>query len=278
MGAIGYILLILVLVLFVGYVLWSLFGIFQGIVFWLRFLFKHPINRHFIIRNIDPVYKKILEDCFIYYHQLDVKDKRLFEKRVQKFIDKKEFIPGQGLDDVTPEMKTLIAASAIQITFGLPGIYFQHFREIHVHPDTYFSHGMQQWNAGEVHKTGLIMLSWTDFLEGYLNPTNSRNTGLHEMAHALRLENMIKNVEYGYFDWDDIQEFNHYTVEESNKIHAGEETIFRPYAAVHYQEFFAVLIEIFFEEPQKLHDYHPQLFMVTTRLLNQNPLTLAKIL
>ena len=75
---------------------------------------------------------------------LNFTNKRLFEKRVQKFIDKKEFKSGNGLDHVTPEMKTLIAASAIQITFGLPGVFFEHFEVIHVHRETYFSEGIQQ--------------------------------------------------------------------------------------------------------------------------------------
>jgi Mlc titration factor MtfA (ptsG expression regulator) len=235
-------------------------------------LFRHQINRHFILRQIHPLHKKILNECFPYYHQLNFENKRLFEKRVQKFIDKKAFMPEDELSMVTSEMKVLIAACAVQLTFGLPGVYFEHFETIHVYPDTYFSEDMYQWNAGEVHKTGLIKLSWKDFLEGYLDPDNGRNTGLHEMAHALRLENMIQNEEYGYFDWDHIQLFNHYTVEESYKIHQGIETIFRPYAAVHYQEFFAVLIEVFFEQPKLLMAYHPQLFQVTTKLLRQNPM------
>lgn len=251
-----------------------LYGLAKGVHLGLRYVFKHPINRYFIIRNLHPSYLRILEDCFLYYQRLDPKNQRLFAKRVQKFIDKKEFVAGQDLDDVMPEMKVLIAASAIQITFGLPGIYFENFKEIHVHRETYFSEGMQQWNAGEVHKVGLIMLSWKDFLEGYLDPFNSRNVGLHEMAHAIRLENMIKNAEYGYFAWSDIELFNEYTVIESNKINAGEETIFRPYAAVYYQEFFAVLIEVFFEEPMKLKRYDAGLFEVTCRLLRQNPLDL----
>jgi hypothetical protein len=256
----------------VAYAIYNLWGIFKAFHLLGNKLFRQPINRYFIIRDIHPLNKHVLRDCFQYYHRLSPTNQRLFEKRVQKFIDKKEFVPHGGLSAVTTEMKVLIAASAIQLTFGLPGVYFEHFKVIHVYPDTYFSEDMYQWNAGEVHKTGLIKLSWMDFLEGYLNPDNARNTGLHEMAHALRLENMIKNVEYGYFDWDDIQLFNEYTVEETNKIIQGQETIFRPYAAVHYQEFFAVLIEVFFEQPKQLMEYHAGLFHVTTRLLKQNPL------
>ncbi|MCV9387054.1 zinc-dependent peptidase [Reichenbachiella ulvae] len=247
-------------------------GAVRGTRYVLNYLFRQPINRYLIIRNLNPEYKKILEGAFLYYHTLNVKNKRLFEKRVQKFIDSKNFYPAGELLQVEPEMKVLIAASAIQLTFGLPGVYFAHFKDIYVYPDFYFSEGMQQFNAGEVHKAGRILLSWKDFVEGYVHHDNGRNLGLHEMAHALRLENMIKNEEYSYFDWEDIQIFNHYTVEESNKINQGLESIFRPYAAVHYQEFFAVLIEVFFEQPKKLKEYHPNLYLVTSRLLRQDPM------
>lgn len=237
----------------------------------LYYHFGYLINRNFIIRKIEEQYKTILEGAFHYYHQLSTNNKVLFEKRVQKFIDKKLFIPAGEHKEVTAEMKTLIAASAVQLTFGLPHVYFDNFKSIYVYPDFYFSEGMQQYNAGEVHKDGKIFLSWIDFLEGYLDPTNARNLGLHEMAHALRLENMIKNREYQYFKWSDIQEFNDYTVWESNKIKAGKDSIFRPYAATYYHEFFAVVIEVFFEQPNEFFAYHPALYKVTTRLLRQDP-------
>jgi len=234
------------------------------------YLFKHSINRYLIFKNLSEEYKSILQDCFIFYQQLSSKDKLHFERRLQRFIDRKHFIPEGDLKEVTPEMKTLIGASAIQLTFGLPGVYFKNFKFIHVYPDFYFSEDMLQFNAGEVHKSGHIFLSWKDFLEGYMDPSNGRNIGLHEMAHALRLENMIKNEEYQYLKWSDIELINQLTVEETEKIQSGITTIFREYAATNYHEFFAVLIEVFFEQPRLLYNYHPELYIVTTRLLRQD--------
>jgi MtfA peptidase len=233
--------------------------------------FRHVINRHFIIRELRPIYRIVIEKHFLFYHRLTDKNKKLFEKRVQKFIDKKKFIPQGGLEKITPEMEALVASCAVQITWGLPGVYFEHFDEIHLYPDFYFSEGMMQFNAGEVHKSGLIKFSWHDFVSGYVNHQDARNTGLHEMAHALRLENVIKNREYNYFHWDYIHKLNHYTVMETTKIQQGHPTIFREYAATNYHEFFAVLIEVFFEQPDQLKEYHPELFRVTTKLLRQDP-------
>ncbi|MGL1885107.1 MAG: zinc-dependent peptidase [Reichenbachiella sp.] len=272
MNIVTWLLLLIIIAISIYVIGDALFGIFKGIRLLLNHLFRDIINRHLIIKKIEPHYKNTLIDTFYYYHKLNYKNKRLFEKRVQKFIDNKKFIPAGGLLHVDHQMKALIAASAIQITFGHPGVYFKNFKDIYVYPDAYFSEGMQQFNAGEVHKAGLIMLSWKDFISGYASSDDGRNLALHEMAHAVRLENMIKNEEYFYFNWDDIKELNTYTVEETNKIKAGQESIFRPYAAIHYQEFFAVMIEVFFEQPQLLKEYHLNLFLVTTRLLKQNPL------
>ncbi|MEO1255276.1 MAG: hypothetical protein AAFY41_10380, partial [Bacteroidota bacterium] len=57
----------------------------------LYYHFGYTINRRFIIRNIKAEYKDVLEGAFYYYNHLNQGNKTLFEKRVQKFIDKKEF-------------------------------------------------------------------------------------------------------------------------------------------------------------------------------------------
>lgn len=265
------------LILVCGVILFTigkiLYEVFDVVRITLNHLFRHPINRYLIIRNIDSQYQSILHSYFPYFKELNRENQVLFEKRVQKFIDKKNFVAVGELEEVTPEMKTLIAASAIQLTFGLPGVYFERFKDIHIHPGVYYSERMEQYNAGEVHKhSGLIIIGWRQFLKGYVDLNDAKNLGLHEMAHALRFENMIKNQEYGYFDWDDIQLLNEFTVEETEKVEKGEFTLFCEYAASHYQEFFAVLIEIFFEQPHELKSYHYELYTVTCRLLRQDPM------
>jgi Mlc titration factor MtfA (ptsG expression regulator) len=111
-------------------VAWIIINFYQILAALINFFFKDFINRHLIFRNLNPESRRFLETNLRYYQRLPVKDKALFEKRVQKFIDMKEFVPRGALHLVTADMKTLIAASAIQITFGLPGVYFEHFYRI----------------------------------------------------------------------------------------------------------------------------------------------------
>ena len=90
-------------------------------------------------------------------------------------------------------MKALIAGSAIQLTFGYPDVDFGHFWRILIYPDNYYSTITHRYHKGEVNIKGIIVLSWKSFKEGFADSTDGRNLGFHEMAHALRLINIVEN-------------------------------------------------------------------------------------
>lgn len=257
---------------FLSVVGWIIINSYQILAALINFFFKDFINRHLIFRNLNPESKRFLETNLKYYQRLPEKDKVLFEKRVQKFIDMKEFVPRGGLHQVTPEMKTLISASAIQITFGLPGVYFEHFYRILVYPDDYYSNITQRYHKGEVHTRGIIVLSWNNLLKGYLDDTDGRNLGLHEMAHALKIVDAIKTEDYNFMDSDVFHEFLSHSRLEMQRIVDGEQSFFRKYAAANDYEFFAVAVENFFERPHEFNTQHSQLYSLLGALLNQNTL------
>ncbi len=217
-------------------------------------------------------YRRHLENYFLFYKKLPSRQKSKFEKRVQHFINIKQF-HARGFDKVSDEMKALIAASAIQITFGLPGIFFSHFKNILIYPDKYFSTINQQHHKGEVNpRHGVIVLSWQAFVEGYVDHQDSINLGLHEMAHALRLENGIVNNEYRFLNEDLLEAWKIEAAREVEKNKAGDNTIFRSYAFTNEHEFFAVAVENFFERPGLFADYNPRMYNAMAKLLNQDPL------
>jgi Mlc titration factor MtfA (ptsG expression regulator) len=174
-------------------------------------------------------------------------------------------------------MKALIAGTAIHLTFGHPSIYLQHFRRILIYQDTYYSEISQRHHKGEVNLGGAIVLSWKSFVEGYIDNEDGINVGLHEMAHALRLENAITNEEYGFLDDKILMKWTDLCYREIEKINDSCSDFFRPYAATDSQEFFAVAVENFFERPQKFHDWNPELYDVLAAMLNQNPLNMAQL-
>lgn len=233
---------------------------------------KDFINRNLLFQNLDPSFKLIIQKHFKNYNRLSEKDKILFEKRVHKFMNMKEFIPKGDLKEITDEMKVMISSTAIQITFGYPSVYFSSFNKILLYPDNYYSTITKQHHQGEVNMNGIIVLSWTNFVEGFKNDTNGRNLGYHEMAHALKLENALRNDEYNFLDYDLLVEFTGKSLKEIKKINSGETIFFRKYAATNTHEFMAVVVENFFERPLEFREHDPALYELTSKLLKQDPL------
>ena len=222
-----------------------------------------------ILKQLTPAYRKELEEHFPYFQKLDPQNRRVFAARVQAFIHSKEFIP-RGYTHVNDRMKALIAAAAVQLTFGFRHLNFSHFRRILVYPDNYYSQITRRYHQGEVNKKGIIVLSWRNFVRGYADENDGRNLGLHEMAHALRLENAIANEEFDFIDPAVLRQFDELAMQEMERIHSGENFI-RLYAATNLQEFFAVAVENFFERPHAFFDYNPELYKCMVRKLKQDP-------
>ncbi|MEP3388495.1 MAG: zinc-dependent peptidase [Reichenbachiella sp.] len=223
-------------------------------------------------RPLSSKRKEILKKHFPYYSQLSPNRRKRFEQKIQYFIHVKEFIPRQ-IPVVTEEMKVLISACAVQLTFGYPKVFLSHFKRILVYPDNYYSTINKTYHKGEVNpRLRAIVLSWKAFVEGYFNPKDGRNLGLHEMAHALRLENLILNAEYKFFDGAVLQQWQQQADMEMKSIAAGKSRMFRDYAGTDPDEFFSVAVENFFERPKKFKSLMPNLYAILVLLLKQDPL------
>lgn len=190
-----------------------------------------------------------------------------------RFISSKKFIP-RNMKEVTEEMMVLISASAIQLTFGFPKLRLSYFTNILVYPDAYYSTISRAHHKGEVNpRLRAIVISWKYFVEGYIQ-TDGRNLGLHEMAHALRLENRIMNEEYNFLDSQTLKEWEMRADLTIKEIQEGKEDFFREYGATNNDEFFSVAVENFFERPALFLEKHPLTYKTLCRLLQQNPLLL----
>jgi Mlc titration factor MtfA (ptsG expression regulator) len=230
---------------------------------------KKYLNRYRFLRNLDPVYRYHIQTWFRFYNALDNKGKQLFERRVQRFIDMKQFIARGGTAEVTNEMKAMIAGCAVQITYGYPSVYFSHFWRILVYPGNYYSAISRRYHKGDVNPGGIIALSWRSFMEGFEKSNDGRNLGLHEMAHALRLINIVNNDEYNFYDRETMRKFDECAEGEIEKIRnsSNGETFFRDYGATNKEEFFAVAVESFFERAQEFKDYNPELYSLLCSIL-----------
>lgn len=210
---------------------------------------------------------ELLLSNFVIFKHLNIKQQKRFKRRVCKFIRMKKFKAAGELKEVSFEMKVMIAATAIQITYGLPDLYFTHFQMIILYEKEYYSEITGDYHFGEVNAMGAIVLSWENFLFGYSNQTDGRNLAIHEMAHALLLSNILDIEEYNFINKEEKYRFDELAYEEIQKIEDGESNFFREYGATNLQEFFAVTVECFFEQPVQFKAYNHALYMQLVKIL-----------
>ncbi|WP_373523265.1 zinc-dependent peptidase [Aquiflexum sp.] len=229
------------------------------------------------IKSIHDTDIHVLEKNFSYFRKLNPKHKKEFKRRLARFLAQKKMIPRGGLKQATREMQLLIGATAVMVTFGFRGVSLKHFKKILIYPDNYFSTINQQYHQGEVNpKLGVIVLSWRNFAEGFMYPNDGVNLGIHEMAHALKLENQIHyNRESNFFNPDRWETYAKLAAMEIRKIQSGEASIFRPSAGKNSHEFFAVALETFFEKSAELKGYNQEFYQALVFLLKQDPLVLG---
>ncbi|NVJ86286.1 MAG: zinc-dependent peptidase [Algoriphagus sp.] len=219
---------------------------------------------------------EILNSYFPYYSQLRPIHQKEFRGRLEFLLTEKKFIARGNLRDVSPEMSVLIGATMVQVTFGLPDVQLSHFKKILVYSDTYFSNISKAYHRGEVNpRLGIIVLSWSCFARGLADYEDGVNLGIHEVAHALKLENQIRyNGESDFFHpviWEEYQEL---AQQEKEFIKSRTDDFFRERGGEDSHEFFAVVLENFFERPELFRERKPELYRALVRLLRQDPITL----
>ncbi|MBR07806.1 MAG: DgsA anti-repressor MtfA [Rickettsiales bacterium] len=248
------------------------------VVFGIVVYRSHSFQQYLAAEGAKPSLTKdelySLQKHFAFYRALPPKSQRIFAYRVSRFKKLTDFVPRQ-MDRVTSEMEVLISASAVQIAFGYDDVFLAHFERIIVYPDHFFSNADQRYHKGEVNPAmGVIVISWKHFVEGYAHD-EGLNLGLHEMAHALQLENIIMNDEFDFMDSGTIKVWQNLAIQEIERIKNGEATFFREYAATNHAEFFAVAVENFFERPKEFSTHNYALYKTLTELLQQDPLLLG---
>lgn len=224
-----------------------------------------------VIRN----YTYLIGSHIIYFNQLSPVQKLRFIKRVKAFMATKVF-HYMGIA-ANPEIPILISASAIQLTFGLKNFHLSHFKNIYVLGDAYRMDEDEEYFIGHVEPEG-IYLSWKHFLYGYAISDDNINVALHEMAHALLYNNF-----YTTFGTDAHFRLNYECFSSSTgpiiaQILTGRRSYLRGYAFTNIQEFWAVSVEAFFENPKQLKLHMPSLFKALCTVLNQDPMTKNKII
>jgi Mlc titration factor MtfA (ptsG expression regulator) len=203
-----------------------------------------------------------------YYINLSENGKHKFETRLMEFIKTKHFVGHQNLM-VTDEMRILIGATAIQLTFGMDNYLLANLRTINIFPDIFHSRLFNASFKGLTSRNGVLSLSWKHFKSGYINETDKINLGLHEMAHVLNIYLENKNNSDRHFS-NHLLAWKKIAVTDFHKLKNGNSPFLRPYGSSNLFEFFAVCVEHFFEMPEEFRRQLPRLYESTAMLLNQD--------
>jgi len=218
----------------------------------------------------------VLQRDVIFYRVLEPAERERFRRLLQVFICEKRITGIKVVLDTTTLV--LAAASAIIPIFGFPDWEWHQISEILIYParfDEGFSFGSTQDHAtlgmvGTGAMNRLMILSKPDLLDGFRNPGDKRNVGLHEFAHLVdKSDGTIDGVPSIGLNRQNVGPWIDLVRRKMEEIEAGKSDI-NPYALTNESEFFAVATEYFFERPGVMQQKHPKLFAALERVFNQD--------
>jgi Mlc titration factor MtfA (ptsG expression regulator) len=226
-----------------------------------------------LLRPLTPQLKPIN----VYYKRLTPEERKRFEWRVFYFIESTDIefrhFKASALINFNAT-RYLIASVATQMSLFLSEDCFDAFHKIIIYPDNYYSPITKQYHKGETNPgAGYIVLSWTSLQTGFENKTDGVNLLMHELAHALWLENEL--FDYEIFDPAALEIYKAYSWQVMAEMVNQDQHFFRSYALTNKEEFFAVAVENFFERPAAFKTALPELYSILANLLKQDPAVLA---
>lgn len=207
------------------------------------------------------------------YRRLPVPQQRQLQRHVQVLLGQVTIIGCQG-QEITDEVRVLVAAQAALLLLGRPAGRFRALRQVLVYPGAFvvdrpvttggIVQDARRVLVGESWQQGQLILSWADVLAGAADPGDGHNVVIHEFAHQLDQETGIANgAPYlgrgeGSERWASTLGAAFETLRQ--QAARGEPTLIDSYGATDPAEFFAVLSELFFERPLALATQHPALY------------------
>ncbi len=229
-----------------------------------------------ILRRHVPAFRRLPADL-----QLQLKG------HIQVFLAEKDFLGCDGLA-VTDEMRVTIAALACLLILNRETDYYPNLRQVLVYPDAFVVNKEESDESGVVsHERHVlsgeswsqsqVILSWLDVIEGAMTPDDGYNVVIHEFAHQLDQEAGYANgapelASRGHYArWSKVLGEEYQRLQA--RTEAGEQSLLDDYGATDPAEFFAVLAEVFFEQPHLLQAENHLLYSELSRFFCVSPVT-----
>jgi Mlc titration factor MtfA (ptsG expression regulator) len=233
-------------------------------------------RRRILAQPFPSEWEAILQREVVFFRALDPEQQESFRRKLQLFLGEK-LITGIKLElDTTT--RVLVAASAIIPIFGFPDWEWHQISEVLIYPDRFdrefaFDSGTQRHTLGMVGTGALnrvMILSKPDLLDGFRNPGDKHNVGLHEFAHLVdKSDGAIDGLPAVGLERASIGPWVQLMRRKMEEMRRGRSDI-SAYGLTNEAEFFAVATEYFFERPGVMERKHPELYAMLSRVFNQN--------
>ena len=218
---------------------------------------------------------ELLNDYVKFYRQLDEEGKEKFEKRVEHFLSAVQIT---GVNAIVEDIdRLLIAAGAIIPVYAIPDWQYINLHEVLLYPGAFNmdfdQEGSDRPIAGMV-GTGamqhvMVITKW-QLRQGFINDHDARNTAIHEFVHLIdKMDGTMDGVPEIILErkhvagWKNMMDSTIWQM----KNHGSDIDI---YGATNHAEFFAVVSEYFFEQPDLLKTNHPELCDMLERIYRVN--------
>ncbi|WP_115461198.1 zinc-dependent peptidase [Winogradskyella aurantiaca] len=238
--------------------------------------FAERIHRPFFLysillrKKLKPREIAVLETKFSFYTSLNLKQQKRFRHRVANLKEQFLFHPREALV-LTDEMRVLVTATAVMISFGFRDYSLPNLENIILYPGPYHS----ELGGGDLHKGEYspayktLVFSWPDFLNGYDISNDNLNLGIHELSHVLHIKcHFSSDISSQIYNEGFHSLKNFLKSHEELRQNLVQTSYFRAYAFNNEVEFIAVLIECYFETPSEFQRRFPDIYHYVERMLN----------
>jgi Mlc titration factor MtfA (ptsG expression regulator) len=231
-------------------------------------------------------WRAVLQQRVPYVRRLPADLQLQLKQHLQVFLAEKVFIGCNGLE-ITDEIRVTIAAHACLLILNRPSGYYPNLRQILVYPDSFvvqrdqldhigLAHRTREVLAGESWSEGQVILSWQDTLAGAAVVDDGQNVAIHEFAHQLDQESGNANGapklgRQSQQSWSRVLGNEFMTLQA--RVMRGAPSLFCDYGATDPGEFFAVISEVFFEQPEAMAQEHAALYRELSQFYQLDPLS-----
>ncbi|MEK7256432.1 MAG: zinc-dependent peptidase [Bacteroidota bacterium] len=237
---------------------WFLLGSVAGLV--MAYLLAPQINwiwYHFYPPDLHPPLRHMLTTRCLFYQKLPAEEKTRFRQRMAMFMEAQEFME-KGMDSVPMDVKGVIAASAVQVTFGRDEFLMGRFEQVVVYPHPFPSPTYpEKWHASELfEEDGVLLFSAEQLMASFFQPERYFHLGLYEYAKAFRLTK--REVVFPEFQWEKLEQASGFSREHLEKWVGLPDLDAAAVAAAHFYVFPRKFKAVMPDEYEKLAEIFRQ--------------------